>query len=88
MSRVYFTSKLGIIPRERVDPWKYEDRPSLGCEGLVSSRTSEIMIESSLRDRTVSWVRIVNGINKYVTDTSEEMLVAKAKPRPKPTLTL
>ena len=60
----------------------------------------EIMIESFFRDRTVSWVRIVNGINKYVTETSEEIptasvenrgtgkLVAKAKPRPKPTSTL
>ena len=60
----------------------------------------EIMIESLFRDRTVSWVRIVNGINKYVTETSGEILVAnvenrgagkplaKAKPRPKPTLTL
>ena len=54
----------------------------------------EIMIESFCRDRTVSWVRIVNGINKHVTETSEEILVAsvenrgtgkpvaKAKPRP------
>ena len=31
----------------------------------------EIMVESLFRDRTVSWVRIVNGIGKYVTDTSE-----------------
>ena len=58
------------------------------------------MIESLFRDRTVSWVRIVNGINKYVTETSEEIPVAsvenrgtgkpvaKAEPRPKPTLTL
>ena len=60
----------------------------------------EIMIESLFRDRTVSWVRIVNGINKYVTETSQEIPVAsvenrgtgkpvaKARPRPKPTLTL
>ena len=60
----------------------------------------EIMIESFFRDRTVSWVRIVNGISKYVTETSEEVPVtsvenrgtgkpvAKAKPRPKATLTL
>ena len=59
----------------------------------------EIMIESLFRDRTVSCVRIVNGINKYVTETSEEILVArvenrgtgkhvaKAELRPKPTLT-
>ena len=31
----------------------------------------EIMVESLFRDRTVSWVRIVNGIDKYVTETSE-----------------
>ena len=55
-----------------------------------------IMIEPSFRDQTVSWVRIVNGINKYVTETSEEMstesvdlfistgkLVANGKPKPK-----
>ena len=47
----------------------------------------------------MSWIRIVNGINKYVTKTSEEIPiasvrnastgkpVAKAKPRPKPTFT-
>ena len=61
----------------------------------------DIMIESLLKDQTVSWVRIVNGINKYVTETSEEIpienvqwftstrgLVAKAKPRPKLVMTL
>ena len=57
----------------------------------------EIMIEHLFRDRNVSWVRIENGINKYVTETSEDILaasvenrgtrklVAKAKPRLKPT---
>ena len=60
----------------------------------------EIMIESLFSDRTCSWVRIVNGINKYVIVTSEEILdasvgdrgagrpVAKARPRPTRTLTL
>ena len=70
MSRVHLTSKWGNIPRERV-----EDRPSPGCECLWSSRTLEIMIESSFRDKTVSWVRIVDGINKYVTETSEEIVL-------------
>ena len=36
----------------------------------------EIKIESLFRDRTCSWVHSVNGINKYVTETSEEVLVA------------
>ena len=61
----------------------------------------DIMIESLFKDETVSWVRVVNGINKYVTGASEEIstesvqldisterLVAKAKPRPKPVVKL
>ena len=31
----------------------------------------EILIESLFRDGTASWVRNVNGINKYVTETTE-----------------
>ena len=30
------------------------------------------MIDSPSGDNTCSWVRIVNGINKYVTEMSEE----------------
>ena len=60
----------------------------------------EIMTESLFRDRTVSWVRIVNEINKYVTETSQEILVAdfqnrgagklvaKGRSRPKLTFSL
>ena len=60
----------------------------------------EVMIESLFRDRTVSWVRIVNGINKYVTETSETISlesvdhrvtgkpVAKARPPLKPAVTM
>ena len=56
----------------------------------------DIMIESLFKDRTVSWIHMVNGINKYVTETSEEIpienvelfmstgkLVAKVKSKPK-----
>ena len=70
--------------------------PSLGCETLSSRRTFLHWSNHGLKDRTVSWVRIVNGINKYVTETSEEIptenvelfintgkLVAKAEPKPK-----
>ena len=31
----------------------------------------EILIESLFRDGIASWVRIVNGNNKYVTETSD-----------------
>ena len=33
----------------------------------------KIKIESLLGDKTCSWVRIVSGIKKYVTETSEEI---------------
>ena len=33
----------------------------------------DIMIESLFEDQTASWIRTVNGINKYVTETSEEI---------------
>ena len=60
----------------------------------------EILIESLYRDGTASRVRIVNGVNKYVTETSETISLesvehrvtrkpaAKAKPRPKFAVTL
>ena len=57
---------------------------------------NDTMIESLFQNQRVSWDRIVNGINKYVTETSREIpienvqlfmstgrLVAKAKSRPK-----
>ena len=57
---------------------------------------ADIMIESLFKDQTDSWVRVVKGITKYVTETSEEIPVenvqlfistgrpvVRAKPRPK-----
>ena len=47
------------------------------------------MIESLFGDKTCSWVRIVNGINNYVTEMSEETHVesngekSTGKPVPK-----
>ena len=60
----------------------------------------EIKIESPFGDKTCSWVRIVNGTNKYVTEMSDEThvenvgekstvkLVAKARPQQTSTSTL
>ena len=39
------------------------------------------MIESLFRDGTVSWVRIVNGIDKHETDTSQKILVTSVEMR-------
>ena len=38
-----------------------------------------VMIQSLFRDRTVSWVRIVNGTDKYVTETSETSSLESVK---------
>ena len=57
----------------------------------------EVQVLSLFHDRTVSWVRIVNGVDKYVTesmptakeeDTASGKPIAKARPRQKPTVTL
>ena len=55
-----------------------KDRSSSGCNGLLSSRTSrgKIKIESLSGDKTCSWVRSVNAINRDVTESSEEIHVA------------
>ena len=61
---------------------RHEDRYSI-----------EVLVESLFQDGTASWIRIVSGIDKYVTEsmqTKEEehgasgRLVAKARPRLKP----
>ena len=60
-----------------------------GCYGVES------MVEPPVGDKTCSWVKIMNGINKYVTEMSEETHVesigekgtrkpvAKARPQPR-----
>ena len=57
----------------------------------------EVLVQSLFQDRTASWVRIVNGVDKCVTesmltkkekDIAAVKPIAKARPRQKPTLTL
>ena len=57
----------------------------------------EVQVLSLFQDNTVSWVRIVNGVDGYVTesmptakqeDTASGKTIAKARPRQKPTVTL
>ena len=57
-----------------------------------------MQVQSLFQDRTTSSVRIVNGVEKYVTETTEIMTdeghgalgkpIAKARPRMKSTITL
>ena len=72
-----------------------KDRSSSECGRQLSSRRYgvQIMINSLFGNGTCSWVRTVNGFNKYVTEMSEEThiksiggkstgkLVAKARPQ-------
>ena len=57
----------------------------------------EVLNESLFRDRTASWIRIVSGIDKYVTEAVQPKeeehrasgrFVAKARPQLKPAVTL
>ena len=57
----------------------------------------EVQVPSLFQDDTVSWVRIVNGVDRYVTesmptakeeDTASVKPIAKARPRQKPAVTL
>ena len=58
----------------------------------------EIQVRSLFQDRIASWVRIVNGVEKYVTETTETIEdeqhralgkpIAEARPQVKSTITL
>ena len=59
--------------------------------------STEVQVPSLFQDNTVSWVRIVNGFDGYVTksmptakeeSTASAKPIAKARPRQKPTVTL
>ena len=59
--------------------------------------TIEVLVKSLFQDRTASWARIVNGVDKYVTeslltkeeeDIAPEKPIAKARPRQKPRVAL
>ena len=93
---VYVASKRRSIPSERggFSETRESARSWTWRSAFIKKRYGiEIMIESLFRDGTASWVRIVIGVNKYVTETSETIsfenvehrvtgkLVAKAKPR-------
>ena len=68
MSRVHVTSKRTSIPSERVDCRKHEIGQVLDVKVCLHQRRYgiEIMVESLLRVRTVCWVGIAKGIDKYV----------------------
>ena len=81
-----------ILKNTRIGPvvdikvCRHEDRYSI-----------EVLVESLFQYRAASWVRIVSGIDKYVTDSMQtkeeehgasERLVAKARPQLKPAVTL
>ena len=57
-----------FIKNKRMDPWEHEDRSSFGGGRQSSSRT----LRNRDHDTILIWVMIVNGINKYVTEMTEE----------------
>ena len=82
-----------------MDSQEYEDRPVLNIKVCYhDDRYSiEVQIPSLFQDNTVSWVGIVNDVDKYVTesmlttkeeDRALEKPIAEARPRQKPAATL
>ena len=52
----------------------------------INKYTIGVLVKSLFRGRTASWVRIVNDVDKYVTEsmlTEEEEDTAPRKPLPK-----
>ena len=86
-SRGWIRRNTRTVPVLNIHVGPHEDRYSI-----------EIQVRSLFQDRTASWVRIVNGVERYVNETTETMedeehealgkLIAKARPRMKSTITL
>ena len=78
MSRIHTTSKSENIPTERWIRSNTKIGPVLDVKVYHEGRYCiDIIIESLFKDQTVSWDRIVNGITKYVTATSEEIHIER-----------
>ena len=79
MSRIHTTAKSDNIPTRGWIRSNTKTGPALDVKiyPYEGRYCIVIMIESLFRDRRVSWVRIVNGINKYVSETSEEISIEK-----------
>ena len=81
-ARVWIRRNTKIGPVLNIHVCHHEDRYSI-----------DIQVRSLFQDRTASWVRIVNGVQKYVTETTETIEdeehrasgkpIAKARPRMK-----
>ena len=69
-----------------MDSQEHENRSSLGHKSLPSWRSNtllKVLVQSLFQDRTASWVGIVNGVDKYVTEsilTKESEDTASGKP--------
>ena len=75
MSRIYDASQWKKDSKKRMDSQEHED------DDLYSI---QVQIPSLCQDRTASWVRTVNGVDKYVTEsmiTKEEEDIASWKNR-------
>ena len=77
----WIQKKTRIGPVMDIKVCRHEDRCSI-----------EVLVQCLFQDSIASWVRSVNGVDKYVTKEEEDIAsgkpIAKARPRQKPTVTL
>ena len=65
MPRMHDASQWKGDSCERMDSQEYKDRSSLEHQSL----RNEVQIPSLFQDHAVSWVRMVNDVDKYVTES-------------------
>ena len=96
MPRVHAASQWRADSTERMDS---KLGPVLNTEVCCRDEKFciEVQVPSLFQDNTVSWVRIVNGVDRYVTEstptaaeenTASEKPIARARPRQKLSVTL
>ena len=100
MSTIHAASKRSENSSDRLDSQEYENGRVLDthvCHHEDRER-NEIQVRSLFQDKTAACVRIVNGVERYATETTETIedeghrvlgnSVAAARPRMKSTITL
>ena len=85
MPRIYVASRSKRNSYKRVDPKQCTTWPSLGNKSLQQIRKNtciEVQVQSLFKFQTESWIRIVNGVEKYVRESMRIQEEERASGKP------
>ena len=87
MPRIYVVSRSKRNSYKRMDPEQCTVWPSLGPKSLqkirkIYSIEVQVQVQSLFRDQTESWIRIVNGIDKFAREAMPIQEEEKASGKP------